>query len=58
MSHLEGTDRKLDAIYSRLSRIESEIAALKVKSGVWGAVAGAITTIGALLAALFAGVLS
>lgn len=55
VAHMSSTDAKLDSINARLSSIEAEIATLKVKSGLWGAVAGAIATMGALLIALFAG---
>lgn len=57
VAHMVSTDDKLDKISSRLSSIESEIATLKVKSGLWGAVAGVIATMGALLMAMFAGIL-
>lgn len=57
VQHMSSTDSKLDGISARLSSIESELSALKVKSGIWGAVAGIITTLGALLIAVFAGIL-
>jgi hypothetical protein len=57
MDHMSRTDGKLDAINGRLSRIESEIEGLKVKSGLWGAVAGIVTTVGAILAAVLAGII-
>ena len=52
MDHLDKTDAKLDSISLRLGRIESEIEGLKVKSGVWGAIAGVIATLGVILATL------
>ena len=57
MDHMTRTDGKLDTISLRLQRIESDRDQLKVKSGVWGAVAGIITTVGALLIAVIAGII-
>jgi hypothetical protein len=52
MDALDKTTRELNSINRRLGRIESEIAQLQVKSGVWGAVAGAVVTIALLLLGL------
>lgn len=52
MDALDKTTRELSSINRRLGRIESEIAQLQVKSGVWGAVAGAVVTIALLLLGL------
>jgi len=49
---LEKIEHRLDNQDERLGRIENDLAQLKVKSGVWGAVAGVVATIGLLLAGL------
>ena len=57
LSKLNEIKEKLDALYTRLDamenkqqNLESEIAGLKVKSGIWGLIAGAIPAGIALLA--------
>jgi len=54
MDHMTKTDKKLEAISNRLSRIESELSELRVKSGVWGAIAGVVATISVILVAIYA----
>lgn len=43
-------EHRLDQQDERLGRIESDLAQLRVKSGVWGAVAGILATLGVVLA--------
>jgi hypothetical protein len=40
----------------RFAKVESDVSGLKVKSGVWGAISGAIVAIAALLMAMAKGV--
>lgn len=49
LDKLDSTGRDLDTIKSDLATIKVEIAMLKVKSSIWGAVAGALITLGAVL---------
>jgi uncharacterized membrane protein len=51
-SHLESIDEKIGAVRMDLAKLQveiaTEIATLKVKSGLWGALAGVITVMIAL----------
>lgn len=53
LEKLDGHDKLLEKINDQIVDVKVEIATLKVKAGVWGAVAGAIPTIAALLFYLF-----
>jgi hypothetical protein len=43
------TDSKIAEIHSRISRQATEIALLQFKSGMWGALAGIVVAIGAVI---------
>lgn len=50
LSWLEKIDKRLEAIEKRLSLIEVDLVAVRIKAGIWGALAGAVPTgIAALL---------
>lgn len=50
MDGLKRQDRSDSMILDRLSRIETSIATLNVKAGAWGAIAGIVVLVAALLA--------
>jgi hypothetical protein len=49
LKELERLNTCYNALDSKVSKIQTEIAMLKVKSGVWGAVAGIIAVVVAVL---------
>lgn len=52
MNGLDRIERRLDIHSERLGKIERNITMLNVKSGVWGAIAGAVAAGGAVLIAV------
>jgi len=52
LAELERNQNDHASMFQRLTLIQTEIATLKVKSGLWGAAAGAIPGIVALIIAL------
>ena len=47
LNELERNDKRLDSIEDTLNLIQRELVKLQMKSGVWGALMGALTAIGA-----------
>ena len=49
LSELERQNKQLEALAEKISQIRTDITMLKVKSGMWGAAAGAIPALGAFI---------
>lgn len=49
MKELERLNACYEKVDSRLGAIERDIVSLKIRSGVWGAIAGMVPAIGVLL---------
>lgn len=45
----EKFDKKIGEVYDRINQLHTEVAMLKVKSGIWGLLAGAIPVAIALI---------
>ena len=49
LKELERLNKCYESVDKRLNKIDQDIVALKIRSGMWGLIAGMIPSIGALL---------
>lgn len=50
---LDQSDKKMDLVLSKLDGINSRLTTVEIKSGIWGAISGALAGIAAALTSLF-----
>jgi hypothetical protein len=53
MQQLDSHGKTLERIAEKVTRIEVDVAGLKVKAGVWGLLGGAIPAVGTVLLLLW-----